>query len=286
MLLSKHNLGKYTLHKILSFKKVGKTSNASYNITKLTSTLPLQNKFSKLLLKRKWHSGRSSTGRITIYSKGPRIKTKLPITNYNFRNSSLFFSAGSHYLGMSKKILSLIFSSTGIVSYIPARFNDKFFQLTKIKNFVYSQSQFYKELLYFKPFIQISTIPYMLIQQKKNSKVSFLELKPLKGIEYSRSLGCSSSIIKLDTRTGFSLVKLPSGIKKVFSAFSLAYEGPSNIPIFKNQLSSTKSGDWRRKGKKPCVRGVAMNPVDHPHGGRTKSLRYPRTPWGKTTKFK
>ena len=243
MLLSKRNLINYTLHKILSFKKIGKTSNASYNITKLVSALPLQKKFSKLQLKRKWHSGRSSSGRITVYSKGPRLKEKAPVTNYYFRDSSLFFISGCHYLGASKKILSLIFSSTGTVSYIPARFNDKFFQLTKIKNFIYSQSQFYKELLYFKPFIKISTIPYMLIQQKKNSKISFLELKPLKGIEYSRSLGCSSSIIKLDTRTGFSLVKLPSGIKKVFSAFSLSYEGPSNIPVFKNQMSSTKSGD-------------------------------------------
>jgi large subunit ribosomal protein L2 len=34
------------------------------------------------------------------------------------------------------------------------------------------------------------------------------------------------------------------------------------------------------------VRGVAMNPVDHPHGGRTKAIRYQRTPWGKTTKYK
>ena len=39
-------------------------------------------------------------------------------------------------------------------------------------------------------------------------------------------------------------------------------------------------------GKKPKVRGVAKNPTDHPHGGRTKAIKYPRTPWGKTTKFK
>jgi large subunit ribosomal protein L2 len=39
-------------------------------------------------------------------------------------------------------------------------------------------------------------------------------------------------------------------------------------------------------GKKSIVRGVAMNPVDHPHGGRAKSIKYPRTPWGLTTKYK
>ena len=82
----------------------------------------------------------------------------------------------------------------------------------------------------------------MLIQQKKNTKISFLELKPLIGSKYSRSLGSSAKIIKLDTRTGFSLVKLPSGIKKVFSAFSLSHEGPANIDFLKNQYLNTKSG--------------------------------------------
>tara|TARA_B100000780_G_scaffold25907_2_gene16414 strand:+ start:3841 stop:4092 length:252 start_codon:yes stop_codon:yes gene_type:complete len=82
----------------------------------------------------------------------------------------------------------------------------------------------------------------MLIQQKKNSSISFLELSVLHGSKYVRSIGSSASIIKLDTRTGLSLVKLPSGVKKVFSAFSLSHEGPSNLSILKNQLNNTKSG--------------------------------------------
>lgn len=118
----------------------------------------------------------------------------------------------------------------------------------------------------------------MLIQQKKNSKISFVELKPLQGSLYSRSQGSSAKIIKLDTRTGLSLIKLPSGVKKVFSAFSLSHEGPSNTDFLKKQYLNTKSGFWRRSGLKPIVRGVAMNPIDHPHGGRTKSIKYPRTP--------
>jgi large subunit ribosomal protein L2 len=51
-------------------------------------------------------------------------------------------------------------------------------------------------------------------------------------------------------------------------------------------LTNTRSGYWRNFGLKPHVRGVARNPVDHPHGGRAKSIKYPRTPWGKTTKYK
>jgi large subunit ribosomal protein L2 len=53
-----------------------------------------------------------------------------------------------------------------------------------------------------------------------------------------------------------------------------------------SNMSNGKAGYWRSFGSKSLVRGVAMNPVDHPNGGRTKSIKYPRTPWGKTTKYK
>jgi large subunit ribosomal protein L2 len=47
----------------------------------------------------------------------------------------------------------------------------------------------------------------------------------------------------------------------------------------------TKAGFYRKKGYRPSVRGVAMNPVDHPHGGRTKTSSPEYTPWGKIAKF-
>ena len=70
---------------------------------------------------------------------------------------------------------------------------------------------------------------------------------------------------------------LPSGVRKVVSVFSAVVPGRS-AGLDKRDLSNTRSGYWRKFGLKPTVRGVAMNPVDHPHGGRTKALRYPRTP--------
>ena len=272
---------------MLNLKKIGKTSNGSYNVVNLISKFPLQTRFKKLLFCKKWAAGRTSTGRITVFTKGPRVKKVLPTLNYNFRCSSLFFISGLNYTNSAKtRISSLVFTSTGLISYLPSRESTNFFFLSKLQSLSKLKSQFYKELLYFKPFIKINEVPFMLIQQKKNSSVSFIELNLLKGSTYARSIGSSASIVKLDTRTGLSLVKLPSGVKKVFSAFSLSHEGPANMLLLRNQLSSTKSGYWRSKGIKPKVRGVAMNPVDHPHGGRTKAIKYPRTPWGKTTKFK
>lgn len=95
----------------------------------------------------------------------------------------------------------------------------------------------------------------------------------------------TNSYIVIKNRTKVTaLVKLASGVKKLLSLFATAQQTGR---FFKNQ-SDVKINfkNLRRLGFKSTVRGVAMNPVDHPHGGRTKTIRYPRTPWGRTTKFK
>merc|ERR1712060_521443 len=108
---------------------------------------------------------------------------------------------------------------------------------------------------------------------------------PLKNIQYVRSSGSTAKLISKNKFTHTALVKLPSGVRKIFSIYTIAILGGSYFKQKKN-LSNTKSGFWRTQGLRPCVRGVAMNPVDHPHGGRTKSIKYPRTPWGLPTKLK
>jgi large subunit ribosomal protein L2 len=74
-----------------------------------------------------------------------------------------------------------------------------------------------------------------------------------------------------------ALVRLPSQVMKVIAIYSLVMVGSVAFKEKKN-LKMTKAGYWISDGKKPKVRGVAKNPIDHPHGGRTKSIRYPRTP--------
>lgn len=275
-----------TLKESYSVTKLSRASNASHNITVLKAELPFHINYPKLTFHKKNPSGRNDTGRITVFSKGPKLKIKSTVVAYNFRCTALFFIASFNFLPFAKALVSLAFSSTGLVAYLPSRFDDKLFLLSRLTPTQRFNHPLYREILHFKPFIKIRNVPFMLIQQKKNSPISFVELSPLVGSIYARSLGSAASIIKLDSRTGFSLVKLPSGVKKIFSAFSLASAGSANYPILRKQLRSTKCGTWRKRGFKPKVRGVAMNPVDHPHGGRTKAIRYPRTPWGKTTKFK
>jgi large subunit ribosomal protein L2 len=104
-------------------------------------------------------------------------------------------------------------------------------------------------------------------------------------VQYARSSGVSGRLIKTDLYNHTALIALPSGVRKSFSLYSMATLG---IVSLKNKrlVRNTKAGFYRSFGLKSKVRGVAMNPVDHPHGGRTKAIKNPRTPWGKPTKLK
>jgi len=133
--------------------------------------------------------------------------------------------------------------------------------------------------------IKIKNLFFMLFQIKKLSFISCLELIPGKCAQYSLSSGTKSRIIKFDYDNHSAMIQLPSGVKKIFSYYSFVMLGKISLPEHSNALNG-KAGYWRSFGSKSLVRGVAMNAVDHPNGGRTKSVKYPRTPWGKTTKFK
>ena len=104
-----------------------------------------------------------------------------------------------------------------------------------------------------------------------------LELYPTKGVQYCSSSGSIAVITKIDNRSSLALIRLPSGVQKIFSSFST---GSSNrIPFLNKSLKNpAKAGFKVSIGKKPLSRGVAKNPVDHPHGGRNKAIRYQRTP--------
>lgn len=125
----------------------------------------------------------------------------------------------------------------------------------------------------------------LLKQLPRNKPISLLELVPGKGIQYVRSPGTSAKMPKKDWKLNTGLLRLPSGVRKIFSTFSIASLGKVALPENKS-YKNNKAGYYSINGRKPIVRGVAMNPIDHPHGGRTKAIKYPRTPWGKTTKFK
>jgi large subunit ribosomal protein L2 len=113
-----------------------------------------------------------------------------------------------------------------------------------------------------------------------------VELKPGKGGQVARSAGAYAQLVGRDQ--GMAILRLNSGEQRLVHGSCFATVGAVSNPDHSNR-SLGKAGRNVWLGKRPHVRGVAMNPVDHPHGGgegRTSGGRHPVTPWGKPTKGK
>ena len=118
------------------------------------------------------------------------------------------------------------------------------------------------------------------------SIVHNVEMKPGKGGQMARSAGTYVQLVGRDQ--GMAILRLNSGEQRLVPGSCLATIGAVSNPDHAN-TNDGKAGRSIWKGKRPHVRGVAMNPVDHPHGGgegRTSGGRHPVTPWGKPTKGK
>ncbi|MBI5193151.1 MAG: 50S ribosomal protein L2 [Nitrospirae bacterium] len=111
-----------------------------------------------------------------------------------------------------------------------------------------------------------------------------IELRPGKGGQLVRSAGCSAQLM---AREGdYATIRMGSGEVRLVHVRCMATIGQVSNPDHIN-VSFGKAGRTRWLGKRPHVRGVAMNPVDHPHGGgegKTSGGRHPVTPWGQPTK--
>ncbi|WP_407331561.1 50S ribosomal protein L2 [Enterovibrio sp. 27052020O] len=116
------------------------------------------------------------------------------------------------------------------------------------------------------------------------STVHCVELKPGKGAQLARSAGAYAQIVARDG--AYVTIRLRSGeMRKVLSEGRATIGEVGNAEHMLRELG--KAGATRWRGVRPTVRGVAMNPVDHPHGGgegRTSGGRHPVSPWGMPTK--
>ncbi|WP_412057807.1 50S ribosomal protein L2 [Bartonella sp. DGB2] len=113
-----------------------------------------------------------------------------------------------------------------------------------------------------------------------------VEMKPGKGGQIARSAGTYAQLVGRDQ--GMAILRLNSGEQRLVAGACYATVGAVSNPDNSN-INDGKAGRSRWRGKRPHVRGVAMNPVDHPHGGgegRTSGGRHPVSPWGQPTKGK
>jgi large subunit ribosomal protein L2 len=116
------------------------------------------------------------------------------------------------------------------------------------------------------------------------TQIHNIELKPGKGGQMARSAGSFAQLVARDGEV--AQLRLPSGEIRTVSVNCMATVGQVGN-VERENVSLGKAGRSRWLGKRPAVRGVAMNPVDHPHGGgegKTSGGRHPVTPWGQPTR--
>ncbi|MCG5241105.1 50S ribosomal protein L2 [Azospirillum doebereinerae] len=215
--------------------------------------------------------GRNNTGRITARRIGGGHKRVYRLVDFKRRKFDVPATVERlEYDPNRTAFIALIKYQDGTLSYILAP------QRLKVGDTVISG-----EKVDVKPgnAMPLKSIPV-------GSIVHNVELKAGKGGQVARSAGTYLQLVGRDG--GYAQLKLPSGELRVVRGECMATLGAVSNP---DQMNTNlgKAGRKRWLGVRPSVRGVAMNPIDHPHGGgegRTSGGRHPVTPWGKPTKGK
>ncbi len=213
--------------------------------------------------------GRNNTGRITARRQGGGHKRNYRLVDFKRRKFDVAATVQRiEYDPNRTAFIALIEYADGELSYILAP------QRLAVGDKVISS-----EKADIKPgnAMPLGSIPVGTI-------VHNVEMKPSKGGQIARSAGTYVQIVGRDA--GYALLRLGSGEVRMVRSDCMATIGAVSNPDESNQKLG-KAGRKRWMGKRPSVRGVAMNPIDHPHGGgegRTSGGRHPVTPWGKPTK--
>ncbi|HAG53473.1 MAG TPA: 50S ribosomal protein L2 [Alphaproteobacteria bacterium] len=222
-----------------------------------------------LLAPLKKNAGRNNTGRITVRHRGGGHKRKYRIID--FRRNKWDMEATIERLEYDPNrtaFIALIRYEDGELSYILAP------QRVKTGDKVIASSK-------------ADVIPGNAMPLKNipvGTVIHNIEMKPGKGGQIARSAGAYAQLVGKDG--GYAMIRLASGEQRLVHESCMATIGAVSNSDHGNQ-NYGKAGRKRWMGIRPTVRGVVMNPVDHPHGGgegKTSGGRHPVTPWGKPTK--
>jgi large subunit ribosomal protein L2 len=213
--------------------------------------------------------GRNNYGRITAFRKSGGHKQKYRIVDFKRAKTGAAVVERLEYDPNRSAFIALIkYKKDGELAYIIAP------QRLSVGDVVEAGAK-----VEVKPgnAMQLRNIPV-------GSLIHNIELKLGRGGQIARSAGSYAQLVGKDA--GYAQVKLRSGELRLIPSECMATIGAVSNPDHQNE-SLGKAGRNRWKGVKPSVRGVAMNPIDHPHGGgegKTSGGRHPVTPWGKPTK--
>lgn len=128
------------------------------------------------------------------------------------------------------KLVALLFMSSGSITYVPTSTKHQMFQITQLRSVFARRNSSVEQLKFSSPNVIINQAFFLIKQLPKNQPVSLLEILPNKGVQYARSTGTSARIVKMDSRISTGLIKLPSGVKKVFSTYAIGSVGSVSLP--------------------------------------------------------
>ena len=225
--------------------------------------------FKKITLGQNSTGGRNNLGRITSRSRGAGHKSKYRMVDFYRKKDDLKAAIERiEYDPNRSAFVALVKYEDGIFNYIIAP------SKIKIGDEIISGRN--KEIK-IGNCMPLSDIP-------AGTNIHNIELFPNGGGKLVRSAGSSAQISGLDDN--YCIIKLRSGeIRKIINTARATIGSVSNSDH--QNIKIGKAGRNRWKGKRPSVRGVAMNPVDHPHGGgegKTSGGRSPVSPWGQSAK--
>jgi len=214
-------------------------------------------------------SGRNNRGRITVRHKGGGAKQKYRLLDFN---------SGQDKLGLPAKVLSLEYDPcrTSFIALVQYSDGEKRYILAP-QDLKVGEEIICKDTAEFKPGNRMRLKNIIV-----GTPVYNIELAPGKGGQLVRSAGICARVLAKEG--GYVNLSLPSSeVRKVLEDCFASIGSLSNPEHAFVNLG--KAGRTRHLGIRPSVRGTAMNPCDHPHGGgegrTTIGLKHPKTPWGK-----
>jgi large subunit ribosomal protein L2 len=236
----------------------------SQDTSEITTKKPLRS----LLVSKRRQNGRNNQGRITTRHKGGGARRFYRLMNFNLAKGLTATIEHIEYDPNRSARIARIKDNTGAYHYILAA-----------KDMAVGQVITSGEEA---PIENGNRLPLKSIPV--GSTIHAIELQPGRGAQIARSAGNSAQLMAKEGE--YAQVRLPSGEVRLINLECTASLGVIGNEQHQN-IKIGSAGRNRHKGKRPGVRGVVMNAVDHPHGGgdggRHRMAKAPRTPWGQKT---
>lgn len=200
--------------------------------------------------------------------KSPSLKKHLNVLDRKYLNERISLIVNIHFYFKEKTFIGLCKYTNGAFANVRLTHGiipGNFIKTTKIPSY------FYKNYNLGDTILLKWALPLMIISNififDKNKTI------------YSRAAGVFSTVIYVDHEKNYSKIRLTSGYDIYLYNYNFITLGQNSNVESKSRIIG-KAGSNILRGFRPSVRGVAMNPVDHPHGGRTKTNSPQKTPWG------